>query len=126
MRKLWQETRDPGCKTEVNWVSKAISRMTREKALERWESKLANTELSPQAIWPIVKSLANRDGPRAPTVIHGPLGPKFQPADKANAIADCSESSSYPINCVTKTTNGRWRLEFRLYLKLKIMTPRKS
>jgi hypothetical protein len=65
--------------------------MTRKKALERWESKLANTEVTPQAIWPIAKSLANKDGPRAPTVIHGPLGPKFQPADKANTIADCLE-----------------------------------
>jgi hypothetical protein len=27
--------------------------------------------------------------PRAPTAIHGPSGPKFQLADKANAIADC-------------------------------------
>jgi hypothetical protein len=24
LRKLWQETRDPACKTAVNWVSKAI------------------------------------------------------------------------------------------------------
>jgi hypothetical protein len=41
MRKLWQETRDPGCKKTVNWVSKSIGRMTRKKALERWETKLA-------------------------------------------------------------------------------------
>jgi hypothetical protein len=33
MRKLWQETRDPGCKTAVNWVSKAITRMTLKKAI---------------------------------------------------------------------------------------------
>jgi hypothetical protein len=24
LRKLWQETRDPACKTVVNWISKAI------------------------------------------------------------------------------------------------------
>jgi hypothetical protein len=88
-RKLSQQTRDPGCKTAVNWISKAIKRTTRKKALERWETKLANTEVTPPAIWPIAKSLTGRDGPRAPTVIHGPLGPKFQPAEKANAIADC-------------------------------------
>jgi hypothetical protein len=96
MRKLWQETRDPGCKTEVNWVSKAIRRMTRKKALERWESKLANTEVTPHAIWPIAKSLANGDGPRAPTVIYGPLGPKLQPAVKANTIVDCLEKQFAP------------------------------
>jgi hypothetical protein len=76
MRKLWQETRDPGCKTEFNWVSKSIRVMTQEKALEQWETKLANTELTPQAIWPIAKSLTNRDGPRAPTAICGVLGLK--------------------------------------------------
>jgi hypothetical protein len=64
MRKLWQETRDPGCKSAVNWVSKAIRRMTQKKALERWETVLANTEVTPQAIWPIAKSLTSRDGPR--------------------------------------------------------------
>jgi hypothetical protein len=41
MRKLWQETGDPGCKRAVNWVSKSIRRMTRKTALERWETKLA-------------------------------------------------------------------------------------
>jgi hypothetical protein len=46
--------------------------MTRKKALERWESKLANTKVTPQAIWFIAKSLANEDEPTTPTVIHGP------------------------------------------------------
>jgi hypothetical protein len=70
--------------------------LTRKRALEQWDSKLANPEVTPQAIWPIAKSLSNRDGPRAPTVIYGPLGPKFQPADKANAIADCLEKQFTP------------------------------
>jgi hypothetical protein len=96
MRKLWQETRDPGCKTAVNWVSKAIRCMTRKKALERWETMLANTEVTPQAIWPIAKSLANTDGPRAPITIHGPLGLKFHLQNKANAIADCLENQFTP------------------------------
>jgi hypothetical protein len=30
LRKLWQETRDPACKTAVNWVMKSIRRMTRK------------------------------------------------------------------------------------------------
>jgi hypothetical protein len=72
MRKFWQETRDPGCKTAVNGVLKAIRQMTRKRALKLWETKLANTELTPQAIWPIVKSLLTyRDELRAQTVIHG-------------------------------------------------------
>jgi hypothetical protein len=50
LRKLWQETRDPACKAAVNCVSKAIRRMTRKKALERWETKISNAEVTPQAI----------------------------------------------------------------------------
>jgi hypothetical protein len=98
MRKLWQETRVPECKKTVNWVSKSIRRMTRKKALERWETKLANTELTPPAIWPIPKSLTNRDGPRAATVIHGLLGLNYHLVDKANAIADCLENQFTPRN----------------------------
>jgi hypothetical protein len=96
MRKLWQETRDPGCKKTVKWVSKSIRHITRKKALEKWETKLANTKLTPPAIWPIARSLTNRDGPRAPAAIHGPLGLKYYPADKSNAIADCLENQFTP------------------------------
>jgi hypothetical protein len=30
-----------------------------------------------------------RDGPRAPSSLHGPSGPKFHPSEKANTISDC-------------------------------------
>jgi hypothetical protein len=70
--------------------------MIRKKTLEQWETKLENTELTPQAIWPIAKSLTNRDGPRAPSAIHDHLGIKYQPEDKANAIADCLENQFTP------------------------------
>jgi hypothetical protein len=33
LRKLWHETRDPACKTAVNWVTKTVRPMTRSKAL---------------------------------------------------------------------------------------------
>jgi hypothetical protein len=70
--------------------------MTRKNALERWETKISNTEVTPQAIWPIAKSLLKRDGPRAPTVIHGDSGLKFHPSEKANAIVDCLEIQFTP------------------------------
>jgi hypothetical protein len=63
--------------------------MTRKKALERWETKISNTEVTPQAIWPIAKSLIKRDRPRARTAIHGISGLIFHPSKKANAIVDC-------------------------------------
>jgi hypothetical protein len=50
LRKLWQETRETACKAAVNWVSNAIRRMTRKKALERWETKISNAKVTPQAI----------------------------------------------------------------------------
>jgi hypothetical protein len=49
LRKLWQKTRDLTCKTAVNWVTKSIRRLTRGKALQRWETKIANTEVTPHA-----------------------------------------------------------------------------
>jgi hypothetical protein len=117
LRNLWHETRDPVCKSAVNRVVKSVRRLTRRKALQRWENKIANCENTPQAIWPIAKSLMNRDGPRAPTVINGPSGLKCHPLEKANVIA-VSKISSHPIICATTTMNGGWRLQFKLYSKL--------
>jgi hypothetical protein len=61
-------------------------------ALQRWETKIADTDVTPQAIWPIAKSLMKRDGAKKPTAIHGPFGLTFHPLEKANAIADCLEN----------------------------------
>jgi hypothetical protein len=60
--------------------------MTHRRALERWETKIANTDVTPQAIWPIAKSLMKRDGAKKP------FGVTFHLLEKANAIADCLEN----------------------------------
>jgi hypothetical protein len=65
--------------------------VTHRRALEWWETEIANSDVTPQAIWPIVKSLM-RDGAKKPTAIHGPFGLIFRPLEKANAIADCLEN----------------------------------
>jgi hypothetical protein len=70
--------------------------MTRRRALERWETKIANTDVTPQAIWPIAKSLMKRDGAKKPTAIHVPFGLTFHPIEKANANADCLENQFIP------------------------------
>jgi hypothetical protein len=88
LRKLGHETRDPACKTAVNWVTKTIRRMTPRKALERWKTRIGNCEVTPQAVWPVAKSLMKRDGPKAPTGIHGLLGLKYHLLEKDNAISD--------------------------------------
>jgi hypothetical protein len=56
----------------VTWVTKNISRMDRKRALKRWESKMANSEVRPQSIWPIAKSLSKMSGPKKPYAVHGP------------------------------------------------------
>jgi hypothetical protein len=66
--------------------------MTRRKALERWETKVHNCEVTPQALWPIAKSPMKRDGSNASIAIHGPLGITYQPNETANVIADCLEN----------------------------------
>jgi hypothetical protein len=53
LRKLWQETRNPACKMAVNWVKKTIRKMTQKKVKERWDTKIGNCEVTPQAIWPM-------------------------------------------------------------------------
>jgi hypothetical protein len=85
LRKLWQ-----ACKTAVNWVTKSIRRMTHKKALERWETKISNSEVTPQAIWPIAKSLLKGmdHGHHLLFMVLQALH-FIHPFEKASAIADC-------------------------------------
>jgi hypothetical protein len=55
---------------------------------------IVNTEVIPQAILPIAKSLLKRDGPRVQIAIQGPSGLILlvHPSEKASAIADCLEN----------------------------------
>jgi hypothetical protein len=91
--------------------------MMRKKTLEQWETKLENAELTPQAIWPIAKSLTNRDGPTAPTDIHGPLGLKYHPEDKGNAIADCLENQFTPHDLCDENHEQRVEARFQALLE---------
>jgi hypothetical protein len=117
LRKLWEETSHPACKTAVNWVTKSIRRMTRINALERWETQISNTEVTPQAIWPIAKSLLTRDVTRPPTANHGPSGFIFHPSEKANAIADCMKNQfTHHVLC---DENHERRVEARVQTLLK-------
>jgi hypothetical protein len=83
-----------------------------KKAPERWETKIGNSEVTPQAVWPIAKSLIKRDGPNVQTSIYSPLGLKFRPLQKANAIADCLENQFAPHDLCDE--NHERRLEARV------------
>lgn len=56
LRKLWQDTGDPACKTAVNWNTQNIGKIVQKRALEIWETKLAKCEITPHLVWPIAKS----------------------------------------------------------------------
>jgi hypothetical protein len=86
--------------------------MTPRKALERCETREENCEATPQALWPIAKSLLKRNGPKAPTAFHGSSGLKFQPLEKANAIADYLENLFAPHDLCDE--NHEWRVEARV------------
>jgi hypothetical protein len=64
--------------------------MTRRKTLKRWEIEVGNCAVTPHALWLIAKSLMKRDGPTAPTAVHGPLGITYHSNKKPNVISsDC-------------------------------------
>jgi hypothetical protein len=96
--------------------------MTRKKALERWETKIENTDVTPQAIWHILKSPLKRDGPRALTAIHGSSGLKFHLSEKANAIADSLEMQFTPHN---KNHEGRVEARVQALLETVANLPRR-
>jgi hypothetical protein len=63
--------------------------VTRTEAIENLVKKVNNCEVTPHVMWPMVKCLIKRNGPKAQTTIHGPLGLKFVQSEKSNAISDC-------------------------------------
>jgi hypothetical protein len=63
-----------------------------------------------------MKTLSNTDGPRAPTAIHGILGLKYHPVDKANEIADCLEHQFTPHDL--REENHERRMEARVQARL--------
>jgi hypothetical protein len=91
--------------------------MTRKKALERWETKIGKSYVTPQAIWPIAESVIKRDGSRAPTAVDSPLGFKCHLLEKANAIADCLENQFTPHDLCDVNHKRRVEARFQALLE---------
>jgi hypothetical protein len=72
---------------------------------------MVGNEVTPQAIWLTVKSPIKRDGLKASTAIHGPLGLKFHPLEKPNAISYCLENQFTPHELCDK--NHEWWVEVK-------------
>jgi hypothetical protein len=62
------------------------------KALEPWDTKAGNCEVTPQALSLTANSLMKMDRPKAPTALHGPLGITNHPNEKTCVTADCLEN----------------------------------
>jgi hypothetical protein len=69
-----------------------IRLLTQREEFERWDIRLANTEVIPLAVWPIAKFLLKRSGPNAPSTIRDVLFLKFHALYNAKAIVDCLEN----------------------------------
>jgi hypothetical protein len=89
--------------------------MTRKWALQRWETKIGNSRVTPQALWHTAKSPLKKDGPKAPTAIHGPSVLKFHQSEKANA--DWLEIQFTPYDLCDE--NHEWQVEARVQALLK-------
>jgi hypothetical protein len=103
-------------KSAVDSVKKTIIKIIRRKAIEESQKNIGNCEVTPQSIWPVVKSLIKRDRPKAPTAIHGPLGLKYQPLEKTSTIADCLENQ-FTHQC---DENRKRRVEARVQAVLEV------
>jgi hypothetical protein len=80
--------------------------MAHRKAFEQSESKIGNSETKHQVMWPIVRSLIKRYGPKALTTTHGNLVLKFHPLETGKSTADCLKNQFTPMTCATKTMSG--------------------
>jgi hypothetical protein len=85
-------------------------------------TKVGNTEFTPQALWPIAKSILKREEPSAPTDIHGSSGLKFHPFEKAGAIADYLEIQFTPLDLCDE--NHKRRMEARVQALLEAVDNR--
>jgi hypothetical protein len=61
----------------VKWATETIRRIAQKRALERWNTKIENCEVTRKSIWPVEKSLTKLGELNATTAIHDPLGPVF-------------------------------------------------
>jgi hypothetical protein len=72
-----------------------------------------------------MKTLMKKDGLKPPIALNGPSDLKFLPLEKINLTA-VWKISSHRMTCETKITNGGYRLQFKLCLKLWTTTPLKE
>jgi hypothetical protein len=92
LRKLWQEIRNPACKTAVNWVTRNKSRMVRKEHLKNGKQSW-QTAKSHLKQYGLMRNPLQKWGElNASSAIHSYLSPIFYRIHKANIIALCLEN----------------------------------
>jgi hypothetical protein len=84
LRKVWNLTRNLACKRQLIRLPGPSGKLPIVRH--------TNCEISSQALWSIVKSLMKKEGPKAPTIEHGPLGITYCPNKKVIVVADWLEN----------------------------------
>jgi hypothetical protein len=73
-RLLIRKTKIMNWKYEIPALDYLLKHKRKLRKLWQCKTKWANCEITPQAIWPLAKSLTNRGEPKKPSAIYGPLG----------------------------------------------------
>jgi hypothetical protein len=82
---------------------KTNRKILRRNAVERWESKLRNSEITSHEIWSFAKSLTRRFKPKTSADIQSSSGFKSLPLEKANVAADYLENQYLSLNICDKS-----------------------
>ncbi|OXU22233.1 hypothetical protein TSAR_016876 [Trichomalopsis sarcophagae] len=95
LRKLWQTTRNPKLKTELNAMTKELSALVSEHRNNEFNGFIAEAEKNPKKAWSVVKKLRNKR-PSLPPLQQGKKSFSLD-SDKAEIFATSLQHQCSPI-----------------------------
>jgi hypothetical protein len=94
LRRRWQVTRDPALKAEVNRLQWSVTRLLKEWRNDQWSATLESLDPEDQLLWRTTKRVMRVPTP-SPLVTPG--GNALSASEKAEALADNSETQLQPV-----------------------------
>jgi hypothetical protein len=94
-RKIYQFLRTPASKLEYNSLCRTVKEKIRKFNQEQWSDFISGLSTQDNSLWKFQKRLRNKGSYNFPP-IHGNHGTAFDPAGKAEAIADTYEKQFAP------------------------------
>jgi hypothetical protein len=95
LRRLWQLTRDPALKAEVNRLQGSVTLQLQEWRNDQWSDTLAALHPEDQSLWRMTKRVMRVTTPTPPLVTPG--GIALSDSEKAEALADSLEAQFQPV-----------------------------